>query len=104
MRDVRLFSRRRLKLISAALAVLLNLTAQPALASANFSEYPVPTPGSEPTLITFGPDGNLWFTENDYRSNAIASITTSGVVTEYPLPPPSVSIPKTRLMANSIVL
>ena len=84
MRDVRLFSRRRLKLISAALAVLLNLTAQPALASANFSEYPVPTPGSEPTLITFGPDGNLWFTENG--DNKIGKITTAGVITEYSIP------------------
>src|SRR5262249_14711943 len=33
-----------------------------------------------------GPDGNLWFTENDSVSNRIGRITTSGQVTEFPIP------------------
>src|SRR5688500_11309045 len=38
------------------------------------------SPGSSPLSITAGPDGNLWFTENDDR---IGRITTSGTVTEF---------------------
>ena len=48
------------------------------------SEFPVPTPQSTPWSITAGPDGNLWFTENNV--NKIGRITTSGVVTEFPVP------------------
>ena len=33
-----------------------------------------------------GPDGNLWFTENDAVSNAIGKITPSGLITEYTIP------------------
>jgi streptogramin lyase len=40
-------------------------------------EYPV----SGPVGITLGPDGNLWFTED--QANKIGKITTGGVVTEY---------------------
>jgi len=42
------------------------------------------TPNSEPNDIASGPDGNLWFTEE--LGNQIGRITTSGTVTEYPLP------------------
>jgi virginiamycin B lyase len=35
-------------------------------------------------FITAGPDGALWFT--DTSNNAIGRITTSGAITEYPLP------------------
>jgi virginiamycin B lyase len=42
------------------------------------------TSGSEPTSITSGPDGNLWFTEQ--AGNQIGRITTSGTVTEFPIP------------------
>ena len=49
------------------------------------TEFPVPTTGSQPSSITAGPDGNLWFTEN---ANRIGRITTSGVATEYPIPTP----------------
>jgi virginiamycin B lyase len=36
-----------------------------------------------PTSITAGPDGALWFTE--YLGNKIGRITTTGVITEYPV-------------------
>jgi len=38
----------------------------------------------EPTNITVGPDGALWFTENS--NNAIGRITTSGHIHVFPLP------------------
>jgi streptogramin lyase len=44
----------------------------------------VQPPYDDPKSITAGPDGNIWFTETDLSK--IAKITTSGVLTEYPLP------------------
>src|SRR5215468_9554970 len=41
--------------------------------------YPLPMPGSQPSSITAGPDGNVWFTEQ----NAIGRITTAGAITEF---------------------
>ena len=34
--------------------------------------------------ITAGPDGRLWFTEQD--ANNVAKVTTTGAFTEYPVP------------------
>src|SRR5580704_14981149 len=52
--------------------------------SGTFMEYPVPTPQSMLIGITTGPDGALWFTE--YNGNNIGRVTTTGQVTEYPVP------------------
>jgi streptogramin lyase len=41
------------------------------------------TPGSNPSAITLGADGNLWFTETN--ANALARITPGGTVTEFSL-------------------
>ena len=46
---------------------------------------PDPTPGSQPTGIAAGPDGNLWFTQD----GAIGRITPNGMVTEYPVNSPT---------------
>jgi len=46
------------------------------------TEYALPTPNLYTSDITAGPDGALWFTEN----NGIGRVTTAGVVTEYPMP------------------
>jgi streptogramin lyase len=43
-----------------------------------------PTLSSNATLITTGPDGNLWFTENS--ANKIGELTTTGSLTEYTIP------------------
>jgi streptogramin lyase len=43
----------------------------------------VPSLHSRPWRITPGPDGNLWFTDMD--ADLIGNITTSGVITEYPI-------------------
>jgi virginiamycin B lyase len=48
------------------------------------TEYPVPTSGGDPSGITDGPDGALWFTE--WGGNKIARITTAGIFSEYPVP------------------
>jgi streptogramin lyase len=46
-------------------------------------EYALPEK-SDPTGITAGPDGNIWFVEG--TASKIGKITTSGTVTEYSLP------------------
>ena len=48
----------------------------------SITEYPIPTPHSNPHSIAVGSDGNLWFTEDQ----KIGKITTTGFVTEYSLP------------------
>ena len=40
------------------------------------------SPNSDSEAITAGPDGNLWFIEND--GNRIGRITPAGVITEFP--------------------
>jgi virginiamycin B lyase len=42
------------------------------------------TVATGPYSITTGPDGNVWFTENN--TNVIAKITTAGAITQYSLP------------------
>ena len=59
------------------------LCAAIAHAQLSFTEYPTPTPFADPTRITNGPDGALWFTESG--SNQIGRITTGGAITEIPL-------------------
>jgi virginiamycin B lyase len=49
-----------------------------------FTEFPIPTPSSDPFEITAGPDGALWFTEAG--ANQIGRITTTGIFTEFPIP------------------
>jgi RHS repeat-associated protein len=49
------------------------------------TQYSVTAPGSTPTAITLGSDGNLWFTDNA-TTPAVGKITPSGVVSEYTIP------------------
>src|SRR6516225_10961637 len=60
---------------------------------ASITEFPLPAHGILPpsgsaNQIVAGPDGNLWFTENDTVSNAIGRITPSGQITEFKIPTP----------------
>lgn len=67
-------------------ALLLGLSVSAVAQSgtySNISGYGVPTANSFPGGITAGPDGALWFTEN--QGNKIGRITTAGVITEYPV-------------------
>jgi streptogramin lyase len=59
------------------------------------TEFSTLTAFAQPTGITAGKDGNLWFTEATADASGaahIGRITTSGVVTEYPVPYPGNSI------------
>lgn len=60
------------------------LTGSSIVLAQSFTEYLIPTPLSGPESITVGPDGNLWFTENN--SNQIGRITPAGDITEFPIP------------------
>jgi hypothetical protein len=51
--------------------------------SGEFTQFPIPTPGSHPYGIVAGIDGRLYFTE---AANKIGRITTSGTITEFPTP------------------
>ena len=55
------------------------------------TEYPIPTPNSDPQGIGTGPDGALWFTESG-TPGKIGRITTAGVISELPTPSPD-SVP-----------
>ena len=60
------------------------LAVLPATAQAAITEFVVPTPNSQPAGITVGPDGALWFTEEN--GHKIGRITTDGAITEYQIP------------------
>ena len=51
------------------------------------TEFPLLRPNSEPSGITTGPDGNLWFTEvvGAHLMGQIGRITPKGTITEFPL-------------------
>src|SRR5947209_15279215 len=60
------------------LICVLTFAAPSALAlSGKIREFAIPTASSDPGGITAGPDGNLWFTEQD--ASKIGRITTAGV-------------------------
>lgn len=63
------------------------LAGEPRDASWGFTQFPVPTVNSGPTVIVAGPDGNLWFTE--IRGNRIGRITLTGEITEFIIPTPN---------------
>ena len=53
------------------------------------AEYPVPTPA---WAITFGPDGNIWFSGGDATTLSggyIGRMTPTGTVTTFPMPDPT---------------
>jgi streptogramin lyase len=54
-------------------------------------EFPLPTANAGPGAITTGPDGNLWFTENN--ASNIGRISTDGsIIREFPISAPASSI------------
>jgi streptogramin lyase len=64
-------------------ALLTGLVSASAQAS-GITEYSIPTTGSFPIGVTSGPDGNVWFTEQD--GDKIGRITPAGTITEFSLP------------------
>jgi streptogramin lyase len=51
------------------------------------NEYPIPTPNSGPNFMTLGPDGNMWFDEEN--GGIIGRITPAGTISEFAVPDPS---------------
>jgi len=49
-----------------------------------FTQFAIPTSGSNPRDITLGPDGNLWFTE--INGDRIARLTPAGKISEVLMP------------------
>ena len=69
----------------AVLGLMVMLTGPTPAPAQTVTEFPVPTPSSAPAGITVGPDGALWFTEEN--GNKIGRITTGGAITnEFPIP------------------
>lgn len=68
-------------------ATAIGLTPTPATvniyAHHTILEYPIITPGAYALSITTGPDGNIWFAEQN--GNHVGRVTPAGVVTEFPL-------------------
>ena len=56
-------------------------------AHASVSVFPVPTSNANLGRITTAPDGSMWFLEEG--ANKMGRITTSGQISEFPLPPTS---------------
>ena len=65
--------------VGAGLLVLLPATAgaQPVV-----TEFPITTPNANAIGIAKGPDGNLWFTEND----RLGRISPTGAIVEFGIP------------------
>jgi virginiamycin B lyase len=63
-----------------------SVTVTAAIPIVTITEFPIPTSHAVPVGITAGPDGNVWFTED--QASKIGRITPVGVVTEFALPPP----------------
>jgi streptogramin lyase len=64
--------------LAAHLSVFQTASAQ------DFDETDLPTAPATPAAMTIGPDGNVWFIEQD--ANQIARITPLKTVTEFPVP------------------
>ena len=50
-----------------------------------FTEFPIPTPNSEPRAIALGADGNIWFGSRRRQDRADYP---QGAITEFPIPTP----------------
>ncbi len=68
----------------AAMAAILMLASTAAASAQTVTKFPIPTANSGAQLIAAGPDGALWFTEQN--SNKIGRITAAGSVTEFAIP------------------
>jgi len=74
----------RTAILAGVVACLLDAMIATRAVGQTFSEFAVPTAGSDPRRIAAGPDGNLWFME--LNANKIARITPAGAVTEFAIP------------------
>src|SRR5207249_12291322 len=85
MKGLRMRSLRPLLLFSLVVGQAIAVGTSPAQAGRRGVEFPIPTICCGPRGITVGPDGNLWFT---HWENKTERSTTAGEVTEYQVPTP----------------
>ncbi|MDQ2979946.1 MAG: hypothetical protein M3R62_12065, partial [Acidobacteriota bacterium] len=64
-----------------SILVFVGATFAAQLQAQSFTQYPISGDGAG---IAAGPDGNIWFTEDN--ANKIGRVTPSGVVTEFSIP------------------
>src|SRR5579859_4941610 len=87
-RTSHLWVRRKIGILSIILTLLL-IGLGPtdrAYGAVTITEFPIPAPPpGGPYGITSGPDGNLWFDDEDN----IGRITPAGAITQFLLPPPT---------------
>jgi streptogramin lyase len=74
------FTFRFIFVLGAALAV----SGVSGTAETRIRSFPIPTPESQPISIIQGPDGNLWFTEQN--ASNVVRVTPNGEITEYRTP------------------
>ena len=79
-------SKRRALAVALCLGLIAGLVLSSNAGASIITEFTVPTAGSGPRGITSGPDGNLWFTEQDAAGNKIGRITPGGTITEFTVP------------------
>jgi len=70
----------------AVAALLCGAASARAITPGAVSEYPIPTSNSSPANVAPGPDGSVWFTEEE--QDKVGRITPSGSITEFAVPTP----------------
>jgi streptogramin lyase len=87
-RVFRRMMRTKLATLVLVIPLALGATSVQAALPGVITEYNGKTAGENPFGISAGRDGNLWFTEfaSGGFNSQVAMITTSGVITEFPLP------------------
>src|SRR5204863_877446 len=66
-------------------AILVLCLCLPSISRAStIRETAVTTPSSDPTAITAGPDGRVWFVER--LGNKVGALAQDGTITEFPIP------------------
>lgn len=73
----------RRDLLAAAILAVVSMGLASFARGQVFTEFPIPTASSQPSSIAAGPDGNVWFT--DQNNSLIGRITPTGTVTEFSL-------------------
>jgi streptogramin lyase len=75
----------RLRRLAFAIAAAAGLGLAGSARAQLVKEFTAPVADSEPSGITLGPDGNMWFTA--FAAHEIVRITPDGVMTEFPTGP-----------------
>ena len=67
--------------LAIAAAMLVTIVSTVSSADFRLRSFPIPTGNSQPIDICLGPDGNLWFVEQN--ASRVARVTPKGTITEF---------------------